>query len=77
MRDVRNHQVGHFVTFLGLSQLDLSRYVSEGHDLALDFVEKEFLLSDLNRLGRGANFEQLNVDNLVVLKQCGIRQQFE
>jgi hypothetical protein len=62
---------------LGLSQLDLSRYVSEGHDLALDFVEKEFLLSDLNRLGRGANFEQFNVDNLVVLKQCGIRQQFE
>lgn len=76
MRHAGNQQTCHFVLFLGLSQLVLLCDVSEGHYVALGLVEEQMLLGYLDCFSKGGVFEHFNVNNVFVVEDCRVSEQF-
>ena len=76
MCHARNHQFRHFLLLLNLSELDLGCYVSKSQYLALDVVEEEFLLSNLDRFKIRLILAHCNVEHFVVLEDCSASKQF-
>lgn len=68
MTHAGHHQVRHFILLFGLLQLMLLGDVSVGHDLALDFVEDETLLGQLDSFEGGALAVKFNVDYVLLVK---------
>ena len=75
MRDVRNQHFGHFVLLDGFPQLYLRGDVSECHNWTYNVVERQHLLSYLDRLFRVTFLNQLEIDYVVTSKNSGTRQQ--
>jgi hypothetical protein len=77
VRHAGNQQTCHFVVFLGLSQLVLLCDVSESHDVALGLVKEQMLFGYLDCFDGGGVFEHFNVNDVFVVKESRISEQFE
>jgi hypothetical protein len=69
MRDARDQYVCQFVLLFHLPQLDLRSDVSECHNLAGNVIERQLLLSDLDRLIWRILLCESQFDYLVVFKK--------